>query len=380
LLPCLTEKIRRIFDLLFIFRCLILSRGDGIVSIKKDFGIVNEKQVYLYTIKNSKGMVAEITNYGGTLVSLKVPDNKGELDDVVLGYEKLEDYLNYKNFFGCTVGRFANRIENSSFELNGIQYKVAKNEGENHLHGGIVGFDKVVWEEELQSEESNESVEFSYLSKDGEEGYPGNLNVKVKYTITEDNELKIEYYAVSDKDTIVNLTNHSYFNLSGQGSGDVLSHKLMINSDKFTVNDKYSIPTGEIAEVNNTPLDFRELTYIGKNIDSSHEQIIFGSGYDHNFIINNDGNKLSKAAEVYDEKTGRVMEVYTTKPGVQFYSGNFLKGLEPGKGGTTYVKRGGLCLETQHFPNSVKHKNFPTPILKAKEKYEHSTIYKFSTR
>ena len=348
------------------------------MSVKKDFGIVGGKAVYLFTIKNSKGMVAEITNYGATLVSLKVKDNKGKFDDVVLGYDKLEDYMKYKNYFGATVGRFANRIEKSSFEINGIQYKLAKNEGENHLHGGIVGFDKVVWEEKLLEETSDKSIEFSYHSKDGEEGYPGNLNIRVKYTITEDNELKIEYYAISDKDTIVNLTNHSYFNLSGQGLGDILKHKLMINSDKFTINDKYSIPTGEIAEVNNTPMDFRKLTYIGENILSDYEQIVFGSGFDHNWIINNSGKKLSMAAEVYDEKSGRVMEVYTTKPGIQFYSGNFLNGLEPGKGGTTYTKRSGFCLETQYFPNSVKHKNFSSPILKAKQKYEHNTIYKFS--
>lgn len=356
------------------------------MSIKKNFGIVDEKEVYLFTIKNSKGMVAEITNYGSTLVSLKVADNKGKFNDVVLGYDKLEDYLKYKNFFGATVGRVANRIENSSFELNGIQYKVAKNEGENHLHGGIIGFDKVVWEERLlvkeksQKEETDASIEFSYLSPDGEEGYPGNLNVRVKYTVTEENELKIEYNAISDKDTIVNLTNHSYFNLSGQGSGDILKHKLMINADKFTINDKYSIPTGEIAEVNNTPMDFRKLTCIGDNISSSYEQIVFGSGYDHNWVINNSGKKLSMAAEVYDEKSGRVMEVYTTKPGVQFYSANFLDGLESGKGGTTYIKRSGLCLETQYFPNAVKHKNFFSPILTAGQKYEHSTIYKFSIR
>jgi len=350
------------------------------MSIKKEFGIVDKKAVYLYTIKNSKGMVAEITNYGATLVSLKVKDTKGDFDDVVLGYDKLEDYLKYKYFFGATVGRFANRIENSSFELNGIQYDLAKNDGKNHLHGGVVGFDKVVWEEKLQKEELSDSIEFSYLSIDGEEGYPGNLNIKVKYTITEENELKIEYYAISHKDTIINLTNHSYFNLSGQGSGDVLKHKIMINADKFTINDKYSIPTGEIAEVNNTPMDFRKLTSIGENITSSYEQIVFGSGYDHNWIINNSGKKFSMAAEVYDEKSGRVMEVYTTKPGVQFYSANFLDGLEVGKGGARYIKRGALCLETQYFPNSVKHKNFPSPILKAEQKYEHSTIYKFSTK
>lgn len=350
------------------------------MSIKRDFGIVDGKAVYIYTINNSKGMVADITNYGGTLVSLKVADNKGEFDDVVLGYDKVEDYIKYKSYFGATIGRFANRIENSSFQLNGVQYNVAKNEGENHLHGGLIGFDKVIWEEKIQVEPSNDSIEFSYLSNDGEEGYPGNLNVRVKFTVTQDNELKIEYYAISDKDTIVNLTNHSYFNLSGQGSGDVLKHKIMINADKFTINDKYSIPTGEIAEVNDTPMDFRNLTYIGENISSSYEQIVNGSGYDHNWIINNSGKKLEKAAEVYDEKSGRVMEVFTTKPGVQFYSANFLNGLEPGKNGNAYIKRGALCLETQYFPNSVKHMNFSSPILLAQQKYEHSTIYKFSIK
>jgi len=348
--------------------------------MKKEFGNLGGKAVSLFTIKNSKGMVAEITDYGATLVALKVKNNKGEFSDVVLGYDKLEDYREHINFFGATIGRFANRIENSNFELNGVNYKVAKNDGENHLHGGIVGFDKVVWEKTPESQEYNQSIEFSYLSKDGEEGYPGNLNVKVKYTVTEEDELKIEYYAISDKDTIINLTNHSYFNLSGQGSGDVLKHKIMINADKFTINDKYSIPTGEIATVNNTPMDFRKLTYIGENISSSYEQIVFGGGYDHNWIINNGGHKLAKAAEVFDEKSGRVMEVYTTKPGIQFYSGNFIKGVETGKGGTSYMKRSGLCLETQYFPNSVKHQNFPSPILKANEKYEHSTVYKFSAK
>lgn len=347
------------------------------MSIKRDFGIVDGKEVYLFTIKNSKGMSAEIISYGATLVSLMVQDNKGAFDDVVLGYEKLEDYRKYKNFFGATVGRIANRIENSCFEINGVQYKVAKNEGENHIHGGVVGFDKVVWEEEMHGDES---IELSYLSVDGEEGYPGNLKARVKYTVTEDNEIKIEYFAVSDKDTIVNLTNHSYFNLTGQGSGDILKHKLMINAEEFTLNDKYSIPTGEIAKVNNTPMDFRKLTYIGENISSDYEQIVFGSGYDHNWIINSSNEKLSKAAEVYDEKSGRVMEVYTTKPGVQLYTANFLDGLEPGKGGTRYCKRGAFCLETQYFPNAINNANFPSPILKANENYEHSTIYKFSTK
>jgi len=350
------------------------------MSIKKEFGTSGGKSVYLFTIKNAKGMVAEITNYGGTLVSLKVPDNKGKFDDVVLGYDTLEDYIKYKYFFGATIGRFANRIANSSFEINGVQYNLAKNEGENSIHGGTVGFDKKVWQEEPSENGSNQSIEFSYLSKDGEEGYPGNLNVKVKFSITDDNEFKIEYNAISDKDTIVNLTNHSYFNLTGQGSGDVLKHKIMIYADKFTINDKNSIPTGVIASVENTPMDLRKLTYVGENISSSFEQIVFASGFDHNWVINDTGKKLKKAAQVYDEKSGRIMEVYTTKPGVQFYSANFLTGIEKGKGGATYEKRAALCLETQYFPDCVNHKNFYSPIIKAGEKYEHKTIYKFSVK
>ncbi|MBU3153325.1 aldose epimerase family protein [Clostridium estertheticum] len=350
------------------------------MSIKRNFGIIDGKEVYLFTIKNSKGMIAEVSNYGGTLVSLKVQGSNGKFDDVVLGYDTLEDYRKYNYFFGATIGRVANRIGTASFEINGTKYNVAKNEGENHIHGGVVGFDKKVWEEKIGSKDTDDSIELSYLSVDGEEGYPGNLNVSVKFTVSEDNELKIEYNAISDKDTIVNLTNHSYFNLSGQGSGDILKHQVMINADKFTKNNKNSIPTGEIADVNDTPMDFRKLTYVGENISSSYEQIVFGNGYDHNYIINTTGKKLEKAAEAYDEKSGRVMEVYTTKPGVQFYTANFLTGQELGKGGATYNKRDAFCFETQYFPNAINTKNFESPILKAKQNYEHKTIYKFSVR
>jgi aldose 1-epimerase len=336
--------------------------------------------VDVFTLTNSKGMSAEITNYGGIVVSLKVPDKNGQFEDVVLGHDKLEEYFSNSPYFGAIIGRFANRIEDGIFELNGKEYKVAKNDGENHLHGGIVGFDKVVWCAENIEGNDKEELELTYLSKDGEEGYPGNLKIRVTYTLTEDNSLKIDYYAVSDKDTVVNLTNHSYFNLAGHDSGDILNHQVMINADNFTVNDQYSIPTGEIRVVKGTPMDFTEPTMVGENINSDYEQIVFGKGYDHNWILNKSGEECEKAAEVYEINTGRVMEVYTTKPGIQLYTGNFLDGSQFGKGGVRYNQRNGLCLETQYFPNSIKHKHFPSPVLKAGEEYRHCTIYKFLTK
>ena len=347
---------------------------------KRFFGTtLNGEEAYIFTLMNSKGMSVKITNFGGVIISIEVPDNKGRFDDVVLGYDKLEQYFSQGPYFGAIIGRFANRIENASFKLNGIEYKIGKNDGENSLHGGIKGFDKVLWNAGIIDGEK-EALELTYLSKDGEEGFPGNLQVKVTYSLTEDNAIRIDYHAQSDKDTIVNLTNHSYFNLSGHNSGDILTHKIMINSDRFTVNDEYSIPTGEIRAVKDTPIDFTELTEIGKNIDSDYEQIVLGKGYDHNWILNINGKDTEKAAEVFDQNSGRVMEVYTTKPGVQFYTGNFLDGSYIGKGGTRYERRSGLCLETQYFPNSINNKHFPSPILRAGEEYNHTTIYKFFTR
>lgn len=347
---------------------------------KRFFGQTPDgREVDIYSLTNSNGMTAEIINYGGIVVSLKVPDKNGKLDDVVLGYDNLESYLVNKPYFGAIIGRFANRIENASFELNGVEYKVAKNDGENHLHGGIVGFDKVIWNVK-PSESCEEALELTYLSKDGEEGYPGNLKVKVIYTLTEDNSFKIEYFATTDKNTVVNLTNHSYFNLSGHNSGNILDHQIMLNADNFTVADQYSIPTGEIRNVKGSPMDLTKLTLVGESIDSSDEQIQFGKGYDHNWVLNRYGEGLEKAAEVYDKKSGRRMEVFTTKPGIQFYTGNYIQPTEVGKGGVHYDKRFGLCLETQYFPNSIKHKNFPSPILKEGEEYSHCTIYKFSTK
>jgi aldose 1-epimerase len=348
---------------------------------KKFFGeTADGTKVDIFTLINSNGMVAEITNFGGILVSLKVPDNKGKFDDVVLGYDKLEYYLKNPTFFGALIGRHANRIEKGKFEINGIEYNVAINDGNNHLHGGLAGFDKKVWHAEIVKKDHNECIELTYRSKDGEENYPGNLDVKVTYTLTDENAIELDYFAISDKDTVVNLTNHSYFNLSGHASGDILKHQVMINADKFTVSDKESIPTGEIRNVKGTPMDLTKLTTIGDGIDSDYEQIVFAGGYDHNWVLNVSGKSPEKSAEVYDPRSGRIMEVYTTEPGVQLYTGNYLGSTEKGKGGAVYKKRAGLCLETQYFPNSLKHKNFPSPVLKAGQEYKHTTIYRFLTK
>jgi aldose 1-epimerase len=346
---------------------------------KKLFGTMpNGEEVFIYTLKNSKGMTAEISTYGGTIVSIMVPDKTGKFQDVMLGYDTLDGYLKGTKFYGALIGRFGNRIQYGKFTLNGKEYQLAQNDGENHLHGGPKGFDKVVWNAQVVEGETN-NLELSYLSPDGEEGYPGNLTVKVNYVLTEDNALEINYSATTDADTILNLTNHAYFNLSGHSSGDVLKQKLMLNADKFTVNDKYSIPTGEIKEVAGTPMDFRTLTPIGTNIASDYEQIVFGNGFDHNWVLNTNGSASTKAAQAIAEDTGIVMDVYTTTPGVQFYSGNFIDGAETGKENTVYQIRNGFCLETQFFPNSINCSNFASPILKAGEEYKHKTIYKFST-
>lgn len=348
---------------------------------KRFYGKTEEgKDADIYTLSNSNGVVAEITNYGGVLVSLLVPDKNGDVADVVLGYGGIEGYCKKGPYFGAIIGRHANRIENAEFEINGETYHVLKNEGENHLHGGLKGFDRVLWKADVLQQEEGECLRLTYCSVDGEEGYPGNLDVAVTYTLTEDNALTIDYYAVTDKDTVVNLTNHSYFNLSGHAAGDVLRHELMIHADSFTAANKESIPTGEIRKVEGTPLDFTRSTPIGQGINSDYEQIVFANGYDHNWILNVSGKTAEKAAEVYDPDSGRVMEVYTTKPGIQFYSGNFLDGSEVGKEGAVYAQRAGLCLETQYFPNGTQHKHFPSPILRVGQEYKHTTIYKFLNR
>lgn len=345
--------------------------------IREAFGTTPDgRKVDIFTLTNIRGMTARITNFGGAVVSLMVPDRNDKFEDVVLGYDNLEGYFDCP-YFGAIIGRHANRIEDACFELNGVEYKLAKNDGRNHLHGGNTGFDKVLWDAGIIEKDGKEALILTYCSKDGEENYPGNINVQVVYYLTEDNSLGIEYYAVSDKDTVLNLTNHSYFNLSGHSSGDVKWHKLMINADSFTVVDNECIPTGEIRPVKGTPMDFTELTPIGVGMACDDEQIVCGKGYDHNWVLKVSGQKPEKAAELVDPRSGRIMEVYTTKPGIQFYSGNFLDGTNIGKGGSVYAKWSGLCLETQFFPNAVKHSHFPSPILKEGDKYRHTTIYKF---
>lgn len=299
-------------------------------------------EIYLYKLSNKNKMSVGIINYGGIIVSIEVPDRDGNIDDVNLGYDNLEQYLEIGQYFGAIIGRHGNRIENAEFDLNGITYRLAKNDGNNHLHGGKRGFDKVVWQAEPIEKDGVQALQLSYLSPDGEENYPGNLDVKVTYTLTDDNSLRIDYFAVSDKDTVVNLTNHAYFNLSGHGSGDILDHQIMINADRFTVINNECIPTGEIRDVSNTPMDLRTLKKVREGIESKDDQIACGNGYDHNWVLNVSGDKPEKAAEVFEPVSGRLMEVFTTKPGMQFYSGNAITRVT-GKGGAVYDKRGALC-------------------------------------
>jgi aldose 1-epimerase len=334
--------------------------------------------VELFTLTNSKGMQADIMTYGGILVSLKVPDRSGNRADVVLGFDSLDGYQTDPPppYFGALIGRYGNRIGGGRFTLNGTEYKLAQNNGPNHLHGGLRGFDKVVWKARTPDAQS---LELTYLSKDGEEGYPGNLTAIVTYSLTDSNELKLDYRATTDKDTVVNLTNHSYFNLAGQGEGDVLGHQIMINAGRFTPVDSGLIPTGELRSVEGTPFDFRQPKAIGERIDAPDEQLKFGKGYDQNFVLNRSGNGLELAAKVMEPKSGRVMEVLTTEPGVQFYTGNNLDGSIRGKGGKAYGRRYGLCLETQHFPDSPNKPNFPSVALKPGAQYQTTTVYKFSS-
>ena len=336
--------------------------------------------VELYTLTNANGLEAKITNYGGIVVSLLVPDRDGKPGDVVLGYETLGEYIENNPYFGTLVGRYGNRIARGKFTLEGIEYTLAQNDGENHLHGGLKGFDKVVWKADAVRSKNSVGLKLTYLSKDGEEGYPGNLSVTVVYTLTNDNELKIEYTAVTDKVTIVNLTHHGYFNLAGAGLGDILGHELMIKADRFTPVDKGLIPTGELRSVKGTPMDFTRAVAIGARIDQAAEQLVLGGGYDHNWVLNNGDGSLALAAKVYEPTTGRVMEVYTTEPGIQFYSGNFLDGSITGKGGKVYEYRYGFCLETQHFPDSPNKPDFPSTVLKPGETYTTTTIYTFSVK
>jgi len=350
----------------------------------KPFGEIPEGQkVDLYTLTNSGGLKAEIMTYGAIVVSLQVPDRGGKTDDIVLGYGNLTDYLANNPYFGAIVGRYGNRIGKGKFALDGVEYSLAANNGENHLHGGIKGFDKVVWKAEPIKHRDGVGVKLMYLSKDGEEGYPGSLNCTVTYTLTGRNELKIEYLATTDKPTVVNLTHHGYFNLTGC-QRDIMGHELMLNADLFTPVDAGLIPTGELRPVRGTVMDFARPTPIGARIDpdavNRDEQLKFGGGYDHNWVLNGGGRSLTLAARVYEPTTGRVMEVLTTEPGIQFYCGNFLDGTITGKNGFVYKHRYGFCLETQHYPDSPNKPGFPSTVLRPGEKYQTTTIYRFSTR
>ncbi len=346
---------------------------------KREFGKTKEGKVAdIYTLINDNNSELRITNYGGIVVSLKVPDKNGHLGDVVLGYNTLYEYIENSPFFGALIGRYGNRIGKGKFVLNGKTYTMAINNGPNHLHGGLKGFDKVVWDAKEIEQEDAIGLELSYFSKDGEEGYPGNLNVTVKYLWTNDDELKIEYAAVTDKTTVVNLTSHSYFNLACKG--DNLNHELMIDADKYTPVDDGLIPTGELKSVKGTPFDFTTPTKIGARINDDNEQLKYGKGYDHNFVINNYDGSLRKAASVYEPMSGRLMEVSTTEPGVQFYSGNHLEESMIGKEGVPYKARSGFCLETQHFPDSPNKPEFPSTTLEPGQKYWTTTIFKFSIK
>jgi aldose 1-epimerase len=344
---------------------------------KRAFGRTADGQaVDLYTLTNKNGMEVAITNYGGTVVTLKAPDRNGKVADVVLGFDTLESYFGPNPYFGALIGRYGNRIAKGKFKLDGKEYTLARNNGENALHGGLKGFDKRVW----TAREAPDGLELTYVSADGEEGYPGALTSTVKYSLSDNNELKIDYAAATDKDTVLNLTNHSYFNLAGEGEGDILSHEMTINADRFTPVDSGLIPTGELRPVEGTPFDFRKPTAIGARIANADEQLKLGKGYDHNFVLTSGGGSMALAARVTEAKSGRVMEVLTDQPGVQFYTGNFLDGTVKGKGGKVYAHRYGFCLETQHFPDSPNQKTFPSTVLKPGQKYQTSTVYKFSAR
>jgi aldose 1-epimerase len=346
---------------------------------KAAFGTTRDgKSVDLYTLTNAHGIEVRAMTHGGIIISLRVPDKGGQFDDVVLGYDSLDGYLTASPYFGAIIGRYGNRIAKGKFTLDGKEYALATNDGPNHLHGGVKGFDKVVWQAESFEGKDGVGVVFTYTSPDGEEGYPGNLVAKVTYTLTDQNELIFDYQATTDKATPLNLTQHTYFNLAGDGKRDILGHELTLSSDHFTPIDKTLIPTGEIRSVQGTPFDFTKPTAVGARINEPDEQLMFGRGYDHNFVLIRKGEGLSLAARVYDPTTGRVMEAYTTEPGVQFYSGNFLDGTITGKQGHVYKQRYGFCLETQHFPDSPNKPSFPSTILRPGQTYHSRTVYKFS--
>ncbi len=333
--------------------------------------------VELFTLTNINGMSARITNYGGIITTLHVPDKNGDLADVVLGYYSLDKYIEKSPSFGCLIGRFGNRIAKGKFSLDGKTYELVINNGPNHLHGGIVGFDKRVWEPELIETEKATGLQLKYTSPHMEEGYPGTLTVEAIYWLTEENELKLEFKATTDQKTILNLTHHSYFNLKGQGEGNILDHLVKFNAGSIVAIDSTSIPYGNLMDVRNTPFDFSSFKSIGEDINANHQQIINGNGYDHSFVIKGEPGELRYACTVKEPASGRMLEVWTTEPAVQFYTGNFLDGTITGKDGKVYPQRSGFCLEAQHYPDSPNHPDFPSTVLNPGETYTQTTIYKF---
>jgi len=359
----------------------------NLVSIsKEDFGKISDSiPVEKYILKNEKGMEVSIITYGGIINSFKVPNKEGKIEDIVLGFDSISGYTNpaYVNacpFFGALIGRYGNRIAKGKFSLDGTEYTLATNDGPNHLHGGVKGFDKVLWTASETQTDSTASLVLTYLSKDMEEGYPGNLNTKVTYTLTNNNELDVDYEATTDKKTIVNLTQHSYFNLSGDFSKTILGHELMINADKLVPVDATLIPTGELTDVTNTPFDFRTAKAIGKDIGAKDEQLKRGLGYDHCWVLNDQDEGMRLAASAYEPTSGRLLEVFTDEPGIQLYTGNFLNGTLPSKQGGTYAHRTGFCLETEHYPDSPNQNDFPSVVLNPGETYITKTSFKFSVK
>jgi aldose 1-epimerase len=384
-----TRAFLRITSLILQITILCLALAGAAIAQRANKHSI-EKQIFgkmpdgtavdIYTLRNASGVETRITNYGGIVVSLKVPDRNGKFDDVVLGYDNLDGYLkNNSPYMGALIGRYANRIAKGTFKLNGTEYHLAVNNGANHLHGGLKGFDKVVWTAAPLRVANGAALKLTYVSKDGEENYPGNLTATVIYTLTDANELRIDYSATTDQRTVVNLTSHSYFNLAGQGMGDVLEHQLFMNASRFTPTDAGAIPTGELKSVRGTPFDFTKPTEIGARIDQDDQQLKFGNGYDHNFVLIK-GKRLSLAAIVNEPTTGRVMQVLTTEPGMQFYSGNFLDGSITGKDSKVYQRRYGFCLEAQHYPDSPNEPKFPSVVLNPGQRYTQTTIYKFSAK
>ncbi len=347
------------------------------IDSKKFDKIIDNKQISLFTLRNKSGMISEITNFGARVVSLWVPDKSGSFEDVVLGYDNIEDYLNPKDaYYGATIGRCANRIAKGKFTLDSVEYVVETNNGENHLHGGSEGFHRVVWE---TNQIDAQTLELIHFSKNGESGYPGNMNIRMVYQLTDDNELKVEYWADTDKTTLANFTHHSYFNLKGAGNGTINDHLIMINADKYTPVDETLIPTGVLEPVENTPFDFRKPTAIGDRVDADFDQLIIGKGYDHNYVLNENTEGLNFAARVSEPVSGRTMEVYSSQPGMQLYGGNFMDGSDIGKGNKSYKHREALCLETQTFPDSPNQENFPSPVLNPGQEYYAVCVYKFGT-